>query len=270
MLPERFARLVLRELPHEVDEQVLPALTARLDRTMRAYLAPAATNALRPEAEDLLWRGQADAGRAFGVRRAFLDAFIAIAATDAARTRLVSLLAADSAAGEPMRDPTRWAVIDRLLVLGDPRADGALTAQVARDTTADGRRRSFTAGAARPNAATKADYFARYFADRALNEDWATGSLAAFNAIEHQDLTLPYLRAALDSLPFIQQNRRIFFLGSWLGAFLGGQSTAPALTIVNDWLRTHPALPPDLRQKVQQSADELERTVRIRAISGTR
>jgi aminopeptidase N len=270
MPPERFARLVLRELPRESDEQILPLLTGRLDRSMRAYLAPGVSAGLRPEAEAVLWRGQSDASRPFGVRRAFLDAFVGIAGTDTGRNQLVELLRADSVAGEPMRDPTRWAIVDRLLVLGDARAEAALSAQVSRDTTADGRRRAFTAGAARPAAAAKADYFARYFGDRTLNEDWATGSLGAFNAVEHQEVTRPFLRAALDSLPYIQQNRRIFFLGSWLGAFLGGQTSASALSIVTTWLAAHPNLPADLRQKVLQNADELQRTVRIRASAGQR
>lgn len=265
MDPARFARLLLRELPLERDEQIVPSLSGRLDRTVRAYLPDAVAADIRAEAEAILWRGVDDTARSFGIRRGFLDAFIGIAATDVGRSRLAGLLAADSAAGEPVRDPTRWAVVDRLLVLGDARADRALSAQAARDTTADGRRRAFTAGAARGSAATKADYFTRYFADKALNEDWVSGSLGAFNAIEHQELTLRYLRPALDSLPYIQKNRRIFFLGSWLGAFLGGHRTDAAIAIVRDWLAAHPTLAADLRQKVLQNADELERTARIRA-----
>ena len=141
----------------------------------------------------------------------------------------------------------------------------ALATQTARDTTPDGRRHAFVSGAAHRSAEVKADYFRRYFADRSLNEDWASGSLGAFNAIEHEQLTLPYLRPALDSLPYIQANRRIFFLGSWLGAFLGGQTSQPALEAVQKYLADNPALPADLRQKVLQNADELTRTVRIRA-----
>lgn len=265
MDPARFALLVLRELPFERDEQVLPSLTGRLDRAIRAYVSDTDAPRLRVDAENVLWSGLGDPARLFGVRRAFLDAFIGIAASDTGRSRMIQILSADSVAGEPLRDPTRWAIVDRLLVLGDGRAERLLSRQVARDTTPDGRRRAFTAGAARNLAAAKADYFSRFFADRSLNEDWASGSLGGFNAIEHHDLTLPYLRSALDSLPFIQQNRRIFFLGSWLGAFLGGQRSAEALAIVREWLASHPELPADLRQKVLQGADELERTVRIRS-----
>jgi aminopeptidase N len=155
-------------------------------------------------------------------------------------------------------------VVERLLASADPAAEQALAVQTRRDTTPDGRRRAFIVGAARPDPAVKADYFRRWFADRALNEDWASGSLGAFNTLAHEALTRPYLRPALDSLRFIQANRRIFFLGSWLGSFLGGQTSKAALSTVQRYLVDNPGLPADLRQKVLQNADELERTVRIR------
>ena len=264
MDPVRFVRLALSELPRERDEQILPNLLGRLERALRAYVPLAERETIRPEAEHLLWEGARDTRRPYGSRKGYLDAFVAVAATPDGIAKLESLLSADSAAGEPVRDPTRWEVVNRLLVLDTPGAERALGVQSAHDTTADGRRRAFIAGAARKSAAVKAEYFRRYLADSALNEDWASGSLGAFNAIEHQELSLPFLPAALHALPFIQANRRIFFLGGWLGAFLNGQTSDGALDIVHKYLADEPDLPRDLGQKVLQNADELERTVRIR------
>ena len=167
-------------------------------------------------------------------------------------------------AGEPLRDPSRWNAVTRLLELGAASAQRRYVQQERRDTTPDGRGRAFIAGAGRPSAETKREYFVRWFADSALNEEWATGSLGPFNALEHERLTFPWLRPALDSLPYIQAHRRIFFLESWLAAFLQGQTTDSALQVVHGWLRDHPRLPADLRRKVLQHMDELERTARIR------
>lgn len=266
--PARFVSLVVRDLPRESDEQSVPTQLGRLGRAMNAYLVDAARDSLLPRVEEFLWNGAGDTTRVYGIRRAYLDAFISVSRTPAALDRLRGVLAADSAAGDAVKDPLRWDIVTHLTVLGAGDAAAKLAAQMARDSTPDGRRRAFTVGAAHGDAAVKADYFKRYFADSTLNEDWASGSLSAFNALEHQAITRAYLRAALDSLPFIQANRRIFFLGSWLGAFLNGQSDAAALDIVQQFLRDHPKLPRDLRQKVLQNADELARTVRIRAEFG--
>jgi len=262
--PARFVSLAMAELPGERDEQIVPRILGRVRRAVGAYLAPAEQEEWRPRLEQAFWAGATDASRPYGIRKAYLDAFVDVAKTDEGVRRLTTLLAADSAAGEPLRDPTRWDIVIRLMVLDAPDAAQRLESQRTRDATADGRRRAFVAGAARPTAENKAAYFARYFADSTLNEDWASGSLGAFNALEHRALTLPYLRPALDSLRFIQAHRRIFFLGGWLGAFLGGQTDAAALATVQAFLGDHPDLPADLRRKVLENADELERTVRIR------
>ena len=153
----------------------------------------------------------------------------------------------------------------RLVARNAPGAEARLAAETRRDSTNEGRRLAFVAGAARPSAANKEALFAQWFNDAALNEEWVTSSLRAFNDPEHAALTRKFLEPALDTLPWIQKNRRIFFLGSWLGAVLSGQASAESLKAVDAWLASHPALPSDLRQKILQSRDELERTVAIRS-----
>ena len=186
--------------------------------------------------------------------------------------RLASWLDSGSTAGLPLRQPTRWSIVTHLVERGAPTSDALFAAETRHDTTANGKRSAFVAAAARPSAATKNQYFDRYFRDTTLNEDWATASLRAFNAGDQAAITLPYLVPALDSLPWIQKNRRIFFLGSWLGGFIGGQKSPEALLEIDNFLRQHPDLPIDLRQKILQTRDDLERTVRIRAkyAGGTR
>ena len=262
--PARFARLALAELPREKDEQIVPVILGRLTRAVSTYASAVERDRLRPALEQALLAGVNDSSRPYGIRRANLDAFIGTASTTGGVSALTNLYAVDSVAGEPMRDPTRWSIVNRLTVLGAQGAAALVALQTARDSTPDGRRQRFIAGAAVPSADVKRDYFARYFADKSLNEDWASGSFGAFNANEHAELTLPYLRPALDSLAYVQANRRIFFLGSWLGGFVGGQRNQAALDIVRRYLAENPALPLDLRQKVLQSADDLERTVKIR------
>ena len=264
LAPSRFARAALRALPAEADEQLVPVILGRLSRTVSAYLSPAEQARIRPDLERVLLATANDSARSYGVRKNHLDAFVGLARSAGALATLDALLDSATAAGAPLRPPTRWAIVTSLVARMAPMAGTRLAEESRRDSTTEGRRRAFVAAAAKPDSVTKAAYWARFFGDRELNEDWVTASLRAFNDPEHDELTRRYLVPALDSLPWIQRNRRIFFLGNWVGATLDGQRSAPALAAVDDMLRRRPGLPRDLREKILQSRDELERTVAIR------
>ncbi len=263
--PQRFIAMVERGIGREPDEQIATFVLARTVRAVEAYLSDAQRDAVRPRLESLLSGIAADTARGFGMRKAGLDAYIAIAGTGDAGRRLDAWLDRDSLAGAPLKAPTRWAIVTALIAHQAPTASARYAAEMQRDRGTEGQRRAFVAGAARPAAAAKEGYWSRYLADSTLNEEWVTASLREFNAPEQSALTRRYLVPALDSLPWIQRNRRIFFLGLWLSAFVEGQTSAEALRAVHQFLATHPDLPLDLRQKVLQSEDELTRTVRIRA-----
>jgi aminopeptidase N len=265
LAPIDFIAAAMRELPAEQDEQIAAGLVSRLSRAVSTYLSASQQQALIGSVEDLLLAGASNATRSYGVRKNHLDAYISLARTGSATQRLVAWLDSASTAGLPLRQPTRWAIVMHLIERGAPNAEALLAAEMKHDTTTSGRRSAFIAGAGRPSAAVKKEYFGRYFRDSTLNEDWVTGSLRAFNTPDQSSLTIGYLEPALDSLPWIQKNRRIFFLGSWLGGFIGGHRSPEALKEIDLFLSRRPNLPLDLRQKVLQTRDDLERTVRIRA-----
>ena len=89
-------------------------------------------------------------------------------------------------------------------------------------------------------------------------------ALGPLNAVEHAALTAPLLAAALDALPRLKRDRKIFFVADWLGAFIGGQTDAASLDLVRQFAARE-GLDTDLKLKVLESIDALERTVRIRA-----
>ena len=268
--PARFTALALRELPSESDEQIVAGVLTRVGRALVAYLPAARRDSALTSVERALHNGAADPQRPYGIRKPYLDTYIRVAASSAALAHLDALLDSSQAAGAPLRAPTRWAIVTALVERKAPSAERRLAAEARADSGSEGKRRAFVAAAARPDAETKREYFRRYFADEALNEDWVTASLEGFNTVRQSDLTRPYLIPALDSLRWIQTNRRIFFLGSWLSSFLEGQTSAESLVSVDRFLQDHPDLPRDLRDKVLQAEDELTRTVRIRGATGTR
>jgi aminopeptidase N len=264
LAPSTFIATAMRELPHETDEQLAAGIVTRLSRATATYISSAQERDVIAAVERTFLTLASDAARPYGIRKNALDAFIGIARTPGALATVASWLDSSSTAGLPLRQPTRWMIVTHLVERGSARAEALIAAEERRDTTSSGKRSAFVAAAAKPAAAVKGDYFRRYFADTTLNEEWVTASLRGFNSSDAATLTLPFLVPALDSLPWIQRNRRIFFLGSWLGSFIGGQRSGEALREVDRFLDQHPRLPLDLRQKVLQSRDDLERTVRIR------
>jgi aminopeptidase N len=264
MDPSRFARIVMRELPRERDEQIASLNMGRAWTAVSTYTARA-DDALYGEWERLLLARSADSTLSYGARKAALDMLVATARTEAGRGVLREYLAGSRAFdGEAVKQPTRWSIVERLIALGEHDPDALIAAESARDTTADAGRRAYIAGAAAPAADAKAQYFGRFLDDPDLNEEWVTAASGNFNAPMHSALTLQYLRPSLDRLEWIRDNRRIFFLPRWISAFIGGHTSAEALAVVDRFLAETPELPMDIRRKVLQSRDELERTVRIR------
>jgi aminopeptidase N len=268
--PARFAALALRELPNEPDEQIVAGVVGRVGRSVVAYLPSERRDSALASVEKMLRRGFADPDKPYGIRKPYLDTYIRVAGTAAALAHIDALLDSAEAAGAPLRAPTRWAIVTALIERKAPTATRRFEQESRADSGSEGKRRAFVAAAAQPDAQVKRKYFTRYFADEALNEDWVTASLEGFNSVRQSELTRPYLIPALDSLRWIQTNRRIFFLGSWLSSFLEGQTSAESLVAVDRFLSDHPDLPRDLRDKILQAEDELTRTVRIRGTTGTR
>jgi aminopeptidase N len=264
LAPAQFLDIAMRELPRERDEQIAASLLRRATADLSRYLPDGSDPALRTRFEAMLVRRMEDEALSYDLRKAALDAFLDAARTPVSLRTIAALLAGRPFAGEPLRPPSRWSAIETLLAEGYPGADSIFRTEKAREHDPEAERRAFVTGAATPTAASKAEYFRRYLEDPALNEEWAMSSLGAFNRPEQEELTLPFLRPALEKLPWIQQNRRIFFLPQWVNAFVLGQRSPEALKVVDAYLAAHPELSEDLRRKVYEARDALEETVRIR------
>ncbi|HKO14540.1 MAG TPA: ERAP1-like C-terminal domain-containing protein, partial [Acidobacteriaceae bacterium] len=165
--------------------------------------------------------------------------------------------------GVALRQQDRWSLVTALIAYGDPEAQAVFTAEQKTDSSGDGRKFAYVAQAAARDAATKRKYFDDYLHNAAISEDWVQSSLGAFNSWNESQLTAAYLEPALGALDQMKRERKIFFLVAWLDAFMDGQESRSSLEVVERYLAT--ANPDeDLRLKVLQAMDELQRTVRIR------
>ncbi|HSJ06888.1 MAG TPA: M1 family aminopeptidase [Longimicrobiales bacterium] len=265
--PALFAHAALRAFREEHDEQISAALLARISHATERYIVPGPARAqLAAAFEDALLARIDNPTLEYGLRRGSLDALLAGARSGRATQALRDFLAGRRMFDErPLPQPSRWAAITRLLAVADTQAAALFRAEQARDSTPEAARMAFIAGAAVADAAAKRAHFERYLGDEALNEEWVTASLAAFNTPRHAELSLPFLEPAMERAEWIRDNRRIFFLPRWLDAFIGGHASPEALAIVDRHLERNPDMPADVRRRILQARDELARAVRIRS-----
>ena len=263
--PEDLIRSAMQALPGEADPQIAGFLRGRVSEALRAYLPRTdAPHPLQQEFERLLARGIEVSADSYDLRRGRLDALLSIASTGESLRLVEQLLAEDRTFnGEPLTQPARWAAVRTLIAEGHASPDSLIAAEQRRDPTPEGEREAFISGAARPDSAGKAVYFAR-FEDPELNEEWVTAALPAFNHPAHEEVTLRYLEEALRRLPWIREHRRIFFLPQWIDSFVAAHRGADALAIVDAHLAAATELPEDVRRKILQARDELARSIAIR------
>ncbi len=265
--PAAFADLCLSLLQRETDADSHGWLLDALATTLLRYLPPERSAPRRGKAADLLLAQLAAApptGRELPTFR-----FLARSSTD---PRVLALCRA-VARGEALPPGLEPGRIDRflaaaaLLAARAEGADEALQALEARYAKEDVGKERFLAGAAVPTAANKAAYWQQYLQLDAPPEQWTQDSLSFFHWPGQDELTLPYLRPALERVDWVKQHRRIFFMPAWLEAFVNGHASTEALAIVDEFL-AEAKLSDDVRKKLLQSRDGLARTVRIRAVFG--
>lgn len=261
LAPERYIRYLLHRIPRTPDDIALAGLLGRLEVAFRRYLSDAQRDALAADMERTLLAEGALAATTQSRRLVLLRSYGELAWSARGLDALKRLLDEPSPA---LASRDRFRFIQRLLVRGDPEAPRRLAAQAAADRSDDGRRYAYAAGAASADAGLKRVLFRSFLEDRSLAEGWIEAALGALNAPEHAALTAPLLAEALARLPELKRRHRIFFVNGWLAAFIGGQSEPRALAAVEAALRDA-RLDPDLRLKVLEAADGLERAVRIRA-----
>ena len=264
LAPRDFLELELKQMPSESDEALLQSLMGEMTTGLHRYVSEAVRRDLGRRAETLAADGMLKSPNQ-DFRIIWFRGLRAIAESEEGRTKLKELLSGKLAVpGVELRPLDRWTMVTALVALKDEDADAILAAEQKRDSTGEGLKYAYVAQAARPDAAAKQHYFDDYLHNAARPEDWIAQSLGAFNYWNQSELTLPYLKPALEALPQIKRERKIFFLLGWLNAFIGGQRTTEAQSDVRAFLQAG-GVDEDLRLKILEVEDELDRTVKIRA-----
>ncbi|MBV8206472.1 MAG: ERAP1-like C-terminal domain-containing protein [Acidobacteria bacterium] len=261
--PAEFLRLAEELAPQEQDESLTQTITQHMITALHRYVSPARRMELVPAVESAAADRMQHADQP-GLRIIWFRALRGCAESAQGRQYLKQLLSGElKVPGVELRQLDRWNLVSALVALNDSEAPRIFSAEKEHDRTGDGLKYAFVAEAASPDVSTKQKYFDDYLHNAARPEDWVEQSLGPFNYWNQAELTAPYLRPALEALPRVKRERKIFFLVNWLNAFIGGQQSAASDAAVHQYIQgAHPER--DLELKILQAVDELDRTVMIR------
>lgn len=263
LAPRAYIALAVKLLPAETDESLTQDILGHTTTALHRYVSHKTRAKIVPVLE-VMAANRMVHSRDQSLRITWFRGLRGLAETQNGMAKLKALLDGKlTVPGMQLRPLDRWSLVTALIAAGDPEADAIFNAERERDQSGDGQKYAYIAEAARPDRKTKQKYFDDYLHNPARPEDWIAKSLGAFNYWNQSALTEPYLKPALEALPQIKRERKIFFLVGWLSAFVEGQQSASAQAEVADYLQTA-SLDKDLQLKILQVADELDRTVNIR------
>ena len=262
--PAVYVDLAVRSLPAEQDLDITQSILGRCRTALTMYLSDTQRSDETAKFESLLADRMHNA-TSLDFRIAYFRAFTASATRPESLDQLRKLLDGKSSIpGLPLQQRDRWNIVSTLIRQSVPGAADLVSAEGSRDRTEDGKRSAYAAMAGVASPENKARYFENYVKSDAIPEDFVTASLPSFNAWNQNGLTLRYLEPALDALPMLKRTRKIFFINGWLNSFVAGQTSREAQQTVDRFL-ARKDLDPDLRLKILEVKDDLDRTVRIRA-----
>ena len=261
--PRAYVELAAKLLPGESDEALARSIVARATTALHRYVSDETRRRLVLEFETLAAERMVQASDP-DLRIVWFRALQGLAETPVGLGQLKNLLNGRLwVPGVELRALDRWNLVTALVAMDDPEAGAVFNDERQRDPGGDGQKYAYAALAARPDAGTKQRFFEEYLRTDSNPEDWIEQSLFPFNFWNQSELTAPYLPQALEALPQIKNERKIFFLENWLDAFIYGQQSPEAQAEVRRYLESA-RMDRDLRLKILEAADELDRTVNIR------
>ncbi|MET0751845.1 MAG: ERAP1-like C-terminal domain-containing protein, partial [Pyrinomonadaceae bacterium] len=285
LAPRDYVELAIKNISVETDELTISTILSRVSTAMNYYVSDAQANDLAPKLENI-YSDKMQNAPTQGQKITFYRAFLNVVSSEKARTVLKEMINPPTAAKTddskprnlipkvneiylkgkfpPLKTKDKFDIVTRLAILGDPDASRLLADLQKTETGDDAKRYAYAVGAAFATKEAKEKYFNDFLNNKEISESWIESAFVPFNSPRHAELTLPYLEKALAELPNLKRNRKIFFVNGWLASFIGGQKDEKALAIINKFLADNPNLDKDLRLKILENVDVVERSVKIR------
>jgi aminopeptidase N len=255
-----FMTLVLANLPKETNLGVLEYLLGgrMLNETLYHFLTPEHRDEVAPRLEEVLWAGRARAEAASDERLLWHDAAVSLAARPDAMERLRPLL--DSGT---LDQPRRWNVVGKLAQLGAPDAEALADAELQRDPTDQGERIAFGVRGSIPTVEAKESQWKR-LTDPELPLSRQRAGAGSFHNPFHPELSQLFVDGWFEAVRSMDWEAEQHRIGIWFDSLIPPLYTPEFLARSRKALASA-QLPPRARRAWQESNDQIERVIAIRA-----
>ncbi len=256
-----FVRAATRAVEREPDELVAQQVLGLLRSAYWRFLSDAVRISVATDVERALWNAL-DRAPTPGRKGAYFNAIMSVTLSPEGVEKLERIWRRDETPrGLPLVEQQYIALAEALALRNVSNADSILTVQSERITNPDRRARFAFVRPAFSAQFSVRDSLFRTFAnvENRRRESWVLDAMGAMHHPLRATEALAHVAASLALTEEIQRTGDIFFPLRWLNATLDGHRSPEAADLVRAYLESNPGLPPRLRGKVLQAADELYR-----------
>ena len=262
--PEALLNLLADGVTTEKNEMNLRLMTGYLTNIYWEFISSARRQNFTQKLEDVLWNAMLQQP-AVNNKKILFKAYQDVYASAAAQKNLYAVWQEQKPPAGVKLSEDDYTSLALMLALKSDTAIKVLQTQEQRIKNEDRKKRlEFLMPALSQNEAVRDSFFysLRQRSNR-QKEAWVVTALAYLNHPLRQKTSIKYLPESLNLVEEIQRTGDIFFPQSWLGAVLSNYQSKEAAAAVRNFLKTHPAYNPKLKNKMLQAADNVFRAEKL-------
>ncbi|MCB0686486.1 MAG: hypothetical protein KDC53_08175 [Saprospiraceae bacterium] len=261
ILPQEIYQCLLMALPSEKNPLILDYLSDILQTTYWHFMTDQRPQ-IQKEIESILFKGMTQETDE-SLQRIFYNAYSSITLSEVGIQNLQKIWAGNLPAFQlPLSENDKIRLALQLAVRNTPDVQKILKDQMDLTRNPDNKKRlEFLMPALSSDQGVRDHFFeSLLLEENREQEPWVSEALSYLHHPLRARQSEKYILPSLQILPEIKKTGDIFFPKAWLDATLSGHSSTQAAKIVTDFLKDHPEIAPDLRNKILQSADILFRS----------
>lgn len=263
--PEELMALFEAGLSEELEETNLRMLTGYISSIYWRLLTPASRTRQAPLLEQTLWKAmqqQSSANNKKVLFNTYYDTYL----TEAAGKQVYKYWQTQQPPDGVKLTEDDYTAIALTLAVKSDTATSVLQQQLERIKNPDRKNRlAFLRPALSVNAQERDSFFNSLKLRKGREKEaWVTTALSYLHHPLRQSASIKYIPESLNLLEEIQATGDIFFPQSFINATLSNYQSKEVIDMVDDYIKSHPALDSKLKNKLLQGADHVFRAAKLK------